>query len=87
LILGCTHYGILENKIKKIIGKNVLVVSEANIVAKKLKNYLERHSEIEIKLKKSGKRSFYSTDLTESFKTLGSKFFGQKIDVQKARLD
>lgn len=87
LILGCTHYGILENKIKKIVGKNVAIISEANIVARKLKDYLKRHSEIETKLNKGGTRIFYSTDLTENFKILGSKFFGQKIEVQKAKLD
>lgn len=86
LILGCTHYGILENKIKKIVGEKVSIVSEAGIVAKKLKEYLKRHPEIELKLGKHGNRIFYSTDLTENFKILGSKFFGQKIEVKKAKL-
>ncbi len=87
LILGCTHYGILKNKIKKEIGKLITIVSEADIVAQKLKNYLERHPEINKKLKKQKRRIFYSTDLTENFKILGTKFFGQKIEVQKAKLN
>jgi len=86
LILGCTHYGILEPKIKKIIGKNVNIISESKIVAKKLKDYLSRHPEIEKKLAKNGKREFYSTDLTDNFQKLGSKFFGKKIKAQKAQL-
>ena len=86
LILGCTHYGILEPQIKRIIGKKVKIVSESKIVAEKLKNYLGRHPEIENKLAKRGKRDFYSTDLTENFKILGSRFFGQKIKVKKAKL-
>jgi glutamate racemase len=56
-------------------------------VAQKLKNYLERHPEINRKLKKQKGRIFYSTDLTENFKILGTKFFGQKIEVQKAKLN
>lgn len=87
LILGCTHYGILENKIKKIVGKNIRVVSEANIVAAKLKDYLKRHPEVEKKLAKNSRQTFYSTDLTENFKTLGGKFFGRKIAVRKTTLD
>lgn len=87
LILGCTHYGILENKIQKIAGKNIYIVSEANIVAAKLKDYLKRHTEVEKKLTKNGQRIFYSTDLTENFKTLGGKFFGRKIKVEKAELN
>lgn len=87
LILGCTHYGILENKIKKIAGKNIHIISEADIVAAKLKDYLKRHPEVEKRLAKNGRRTFYSTDLTENFRTLGGKFFGRKIEVQKANLD
>ena len=84
LILGCTHYGILESKIKKIAGKGIAVISEEKIVAKKLKDYLLRHPEIESILAKKGMRDFYSTDLTVRFNVLGSKFFGKKIEAKKA---
>lgn len=87
LILGCTHYGILEKKIRKIAGNKVNIIAEEKIIGKKLKNYFERHPEIENKLNKNGKRSFYSTDITENFKILGSKFFGKQINMQKAKLD
>lgn len=86
LILGCTHYGILEPKIRKIIGRKIKIISESKIVAGKLKNYLERHQEIENKLGKNKKRIFYSTDLTKNFEILGSQFFGEKIKPQKAEL-
>ncbi|KKP89366.1 MAG: Glutamate racemase [Parcubacteria group bacterium GW2011_GWA2_36_10] len=86
LILGCTHYGILKNKIKKIIGNKIHIISEAEIVASKLKDYLKRHSEIESKLSKKSVNTFYSTDLTDKFQLLGTKFFGKKITVQKAKL-
>lgn len=86
LILGCTHYGILEPKIKKIVGESMNIVSESRIVGKKLKKYLERHPEIEKKLAKNGQRKFYSTDLTDNFQKLGSRFFGQKIEAKKATL-
>lgn len=84
LILGCTHYGILESKMKRIVGKNISVISEEKIVAKKLKDYLSRHNEIEGMLAKKGKREFYSTDLTKKFNVLGGKFFGKRIQAKKA---
>jgi len=84
LILGCTHYGILESRIKKIVGKNIKIISEENILAKKLKDYLFKHKEIERVLAKKGKYEFYSTDLTKKFDVLGSKFFGKKIQAKKA---
>ena len=86
LILGCTHYGILENKIKKIIGSKITIISEAKIVPKKLKNYLKKPPEIKEKLGKNKQIIFYSTDLTNKFTLLGSKFFGKKIKTQKTSL-
>jgi len=64
LILGCTHYGLLGEQIKKIISetkpssKEISIISEGNIVAKKLKGYLKRHPEIENKIEKTTKESF-----------------------------
>ena len=55
-------------------------------MATKLKDYLRRHAEIEERLSKKSKRIFYSTDLTDKFQLLGTKFFGKKITVQKAKL-
>jgi glutamate racemase len=86
LILGCTHYGILEKKIRKVIGPNITIVSEARVVPKKLKIYLKKHTEIEATLGKRSSIRFYSTDRTDNFKILGSKLFGRPIRVEKAVL-
>lgn len=86
LILGCTHYGVLKNKIRKIVGKRVSIVSDTDAVPRKLKHYLSRHPEIETRLRQNGKIRFYSTDLTEKFGVLGSKFFGKKIKTNKVSL-
>lgn len=83
LILGCTHYGVLENQIKKIVGKRIKIIDEGEIVAKKLKDYLKKHPEIGAKISKNNKREFYTTDLTDKFKNLGSKFFGKKLCPKK----
>jgi hypothetical protein len=45
-----------------------------------------QHPEIEKKLQKKGTVRFFSTDLTEKFTSLGSKFFGRKIKAQKVSL-
>lgn len=87
LILGCTHYGIIENKIKKICGSDTKIISEAKIVPKKMKDYLERHPEIKSRLGRNKSVRFYSTDLTDKFINLGSKFFGKKINAEKISLN
>ncbi|MEI6479073.1 MAG: glutamate racemase, partial [bacterium] len=65
LILGCTHYGILKDKIKKYLPKEVLVISEDEIIGVKLNDYLMRHPEVEERLSKNNQRTFYSTDITD----------------------
>jgi len=83
LILGCTHYGIMERQIKAIISKEIAIISEARVVPKKLRDYLKKHPEVEQGISRHGTIKFYTTDLTEKFTKLGSKFFGKKIDAQK----
>lgn len=87
LILGCTHYGLLEKEIKAFLGNNIKVIAEGKIVANKLKNYLLRHSEIEKNLSKNSRARFFTTDLTGKFRILGSKFFGKQIMPKKIKLE
>jgi glutamate racemase len=86
LVLGCTHYGILRKDIEKVLkksGKKITIISEGEIVAKKLVDYLHRHPEIEKKLDKNSVREFYTTDLTEKFQKIGSKLVGRKVAIKK----
>ncbi|MDD2657544.1 MAG: glutamate racemase [Candidatus Pacebacteria bacterium] len=86
LILGCTHYGIVEKKIRAVVGPDITIVSEARVVPKKLKQYFEKHTEIETTLCVKPMVHFFSTDRTDKFQTLGSKFFGRPIKVERAVL-
>jgi glutamate racemase len=86
LILGCTHYGILEKSIRNIIGPDIKIISEANVVPKKLEKYLKKHSELERALGKHSNIRFYSTGHIDTFKLLGSKLFGRPIQVELAVL-
>lgn len=87
LILGCTHYPLLAKDMAKFMGKKVKVVNPAEAVAEKLKDYLNRHAEIEKKLSKNKKLVFYTTDDINKFKDLGQKFLGQDLsEIKKAVL-
>lgn len=86
LILGCTHYDVLEPKIKMIAGKNVKIVSESKIIGEKLGDYLKRHPEIERKLSRNKKISFYTTDPTDRFELLGNNFLKKEIKAGKIKL-
>jgi hypothetical protein len=64
----------------------VSIISEANVVPKRLEEYLRRHPELETTLAKRGRVTFYSTDLTDRFARLGARFFGKPITVRSIRL-
>ncbi len=74
LLLGCTHYELIEEVIKKQLNKNIMVISEGKIVAEKLADYLNRHIEIKKQLDWGGKRQYYFTDANPRFLKL-AKFF------------
>lgn len=76
LILGCTHYPLMINEFKGIMGKRVKVLNSGKIVAESLANYLKRHPEIESSLSRDGGRSFYTTDDPERFSEFAKKFGG-----------
>lgn len=86
LILGCTHYGILEKNIRKIIGPHIKIVSEAKVVPGKLKKYFKKHNDLESTLRRRSGIRFYSTGHPEKFNLLGSKLFGKTMQVEKAIL-
>jgi glutamate racemase len=80
LLLACTHYPLLKEKIEKHLPGNVKLLSQGEIVADSLKDYLQRHPEIESKVSKEGRRIFYTTDAVEDFAAKASLFFGESIE-------
>ena len=83
IILGCTHYPLLIKKIKHFLPKDIQIVSQAEIVANSLNEYLKKHSEIDEKCSKKGKQLFYTTDSEELFNIQASMFFGKTIDATR----
>jgi glutamate racemase len=79
VILGCTHYPLILNKIKDYLPAQVAVLSQGSIVAQGLKDYLNRHPEMEINCSKGGQVTFYTTDLSETFDNAASLFYGSAV--------
>jgi glutamate racemase len=79
LLLACTHYPLLKKKIEKHLPANVKLISQGEIVAESLEDYLQRHPEIEKKISKKSIRNFYTTDSVEDFDSKASIFFGEKV--------
>ena len=87
VLLACTHYPLLLDKIKKEIPKNIQVIPQGKIVADSLADYLDRHSEMEKKCSKTGQIQFYTTDSTIDFDHHSEIFFGSKVNSLHADLE
>lgn len=82
LVLGCTHYPILKKEIKKLIPKDVKVISQDEIVPKRLKEYFIRHPEITARLSKNKSVKILVTDQTQHMGYLVKKWFGKyKVEI------
>ncbi len=82
LLLACTHYPLLLKKIHEYTPEHVTVLSQGEIVAKSLADYLNRHPEIDEKCSKGGSLRFLTTDSTDEFDAHGKEFFGEEIQSE-----
>lgn len=86
LILGCTHYPIIENLIQKEMGKNVQLINPEKSVASNVKQYLANHKMLNPK-KTIGVKSLYVTDLTNRFKVVSREFLGGNIKTDLTKIN
>lgn len=87
LILGCTHFPFLKNDIKKIIGEEVSLISQDDIIPVKLANYLKRHPEIDQQISREAYSEFLVSDVTKSYLDAAEEIYQTKIQIQHAAFD
>lgn len=85
VLLACTHYPLLRKKIEEYAPVDITVLSQGEIVANSLADYLLRHPEVEMKLTKNATRGFFTTDSTEDFDRHAALFYGEA--VQSTHID
>ena len=86
IILACTHYPLLIDKIKKYTPENISIISQGQIVAKSLKNYLDRHPEMDIRCSKNGQHQFFTTESPEVFTQRAKAFCEELNGVEQIEL-
>jgi glutamate racemase len=86
LLLACTHYPLLIDKLKALVPKGIQIIEQGAIVAKSLVNYLDRHPELESKCVKNSRIDFFTTDDPADFNDKGSLFFGKPIQSRHITL-
>ena len=79
LLLACTHYPLLIEKLQQFVPSSVTIVSQGEIIAKSLADYLKRHPEVEDKCLQTASIGFYTTDDTTDFNNKATIFWGDKV--------
>lgn len=87
IILGCTHYPLLLNKILKYTPRNVKIIPQGDYVADSLKKYLQRHPDMDQQCTKNGTCRFLTTESPEKFKDSATIFLHRSIEVERITLE
>ena len=82
LILGCTHYPLLEKTIRRHTPSNVSLVLQGDIVAESLADYLVRHPEMDAKCSRGGSCRFLTTETPDKFAASASVFMSTQVTAE-----
>ena len=86
IILGCTHYPLLRPKIREALPESVELISQGELVASSLADYLLRHPEMEHRLSQGGEISYRTTECPEKFEELASIFTGTEVRATRVKI-
>lgn len=83
VVLGCTHYPLLQEQIARCLPPGTTIVAQGKIVADSLAEYLRRHPEISERCSCNGRREFFTSEKAETFDRLATLFYGRDICSQE----
>ena len=80
LVLGCTHYPLLLDQIYQFIPQDIEIMSQGPVVAASLRNYLDRHPDMDNRCSKNGNCRFYTTEHPDTFNEASALFLNRKVE-------
>lgn len=86
LLLACTHYPLLMPVIKQKLSGNIQIIEQGPLVANALKNYLERHQNLEETISKNSQLTCFTTESPESFSEKANLFWGSPLTCKQIHL-
>ena len=86
VILGCTHYPLLEEKIRRFMPEHVRIVPQGGIVADSLADYLDRHADMRQRLTTGGLCRYLTTENPDMFRQAASAFLDEDIEARHTDL-
>ncbi|MDD7303765.1 MAG: glutamate racemase [Bacteroidaceae bacterium] len=83
IILGCTHYPLLLDKIRQAVPAGVQLMSQGDYVARSLEDYLRRHPEMQRRLTQGAQVRYLTTEDPESFKDAAAMFLSHPVVAER----
>lgn len=87
IVLGCTHYPLLIDKIRKYVPVGTHILEQGHLVAESLRDYLHRHPEMDRRLSKSGSVEYLTSENPDKFDSLASLFTQDDVHSIHCPLD
>ena len=86
LVLGCTHYPLLKEKISQWLIANsqqpISIIAQGDLVADSLADYLTRHPEYRDQLSQNGTCRYLTTENADRFSQSASVFLNLPIEAE-----
>ncbi|HTN35499.1 MAG TPA: glutamate racemase [Arachidicoccus sp.] len=86
VLLACTHYPLLLSKIEEYMPVDIRVITQGDIVANSLVDYLARHPEMNNRISRNGTLKFFTTDNADNFNQKGEMFFGSPVHASHVHM-
>ncbi|MDE7475195.1 MAG: glutamate racemase [Duncaniella sp.] len=86
IILGCTHYPMLIEKIRRQVDGRATIVTQGELVAASLADYLSRHPEMDARCTRGGSCTYLTTESPEKFTALARTFLSQSVSASHITL-
>ncbi len=86
IILGCTHYPLMLDKIRKYTPEGIQLVPQGEYVAESLACYLERHADMAARCTQGGRCEYFTTEDPTQFSPSASLFMSDKVEARQISL-
>lgn len=87
LILGCTHYPLLYDKIREYTPAHINILAQGEYIANSLQDYLARHVEMDINCSKNGTTQYFTTESAAKFKESATIFLNKEIEATRINIE
>lgn len=87
VLLACTHYPIIQEYLDQLGQGKVQIVAQGEIVARSLKDYLQRNKGIEGNLTQNATIKYLTTEKTEDFNSSVARFIGERVLSEQVHID